>query len=231
MAACCYKQNNNVIWLKRVVRAFFGTRKACIFVWNKAWAPIKTAPSVQLSILPLSLCTHRFLFAHLRSASGISSGSCPLSQLLHLTPFQGAQRKFQRPLWWYLPDCRDAAVGLNCCCSCTSGMRETLTVFTRRRTKHADDLSLHRRVWLWKSYHSFFLRNFYSSKRDNGNTSSNTSTTTLTNTISCYFNGMERAHWERLENNFKGDWTRALSVTMGCFSIRARGRENSVSGA
>lgn len=156
MAACCYKQNNDVIWFKRAVHAFFGTRKACIFVWDNALAPIKPLhQSSFLSVLPLSLCTHRFLLAHLRSASGISSGSRPLSQLLHLTPFQGAQRKFQRPLWWYLPECRDAAVGLNCCCSCTSGMRETLTVFTRWRTKHADDLSLQHCVWLWKSYHNF----------------------------------------------------------------------------
>lgn len=35
---------------------------------------------------------------HLRSLSGISSVSCPLSQLLYLTPLQGAQCKFQRPL-------------------------------------------------------------------------------------------------------------------------------------
>lgn len=35
---------------------------------------------------------------------------------------------------------------------------------------------------------------------------------------------LERAHIERLENNFKGDWTEALSVTMGCF-LSGRGAE------
>lgn len=49
---------------------------------------------VSLSLYPSMSLTH------LRSLSGISSVSCPLSQLLYLTPLQGAQCKFQRPLWW-----------------------------------------------------------------------------------------------------------------------------------
>ena len=45
--------------------------------------------------VPIYLCLS---LSHLRSLSGISSVSRPLSQLLYLTPLQGARRTFQRSL-------------------------------------------------------------------------------------------------------------------------------------
>lgn len=59
--------------------------------------------SLPLLFLSLSLSLYPSIslsLSHLRSLSGISSVSRPLSQLLCLTPLQGAQCTFQRSLWW-----------------------------------------------------------------------------------------------------------------------------------
>lgn len=63
---------------------------------NWSVSPLFFSICLSLSV-PIYLCLS---LSHLRSLSGISSVSRPLSQLLYLTPLQGARCTFQRSLWW-----------------------------------------------------------------------------------------------------------------------------------
>lgn len=81
--------------------------------------------------LSLSLSVPIYLslsLSHLRALSGISSVSRPLSQLLCLTPLQGAQCTFQWSLWWI---CLSEGTQPSAWINAAPAHQECVTVFTR----------------------------------------------------------------------------------------------------
>lgn len=88
----------------------------------------------------VSLCTHLFLHVSHSLTLSVWYFQCLLPSLTAALSHTFTRSSVQIPAvtLMNLSECRDAAIGLNYCWSCTSGMREMLTVLTHWSTKHSD---------------------------------------------------------------------------------------------